>query len=672
MPKRKIYRKVYRKSGKKAGLLLTLKISGIGCLLAILMVFLVFIFYAKDLPRPEIFAERHFTESTKIYDRTGSVLLYEIHGEEKRTIVPLEKFPEHLKQAVTVVEDSNFYNHFGIDFGGIARSVLINLKIGKPIYGGSTIPQQLIRSTFLSPEKTIERKMKEIILAIELDRRYPKDQILEWYLNQIPLGQNAYGMESASQIYFSKPVSEISVAEAAILASLIQAPYRLSPYGDYKENLLTRKDYILKRMYEEGYLETEEDYLKAKEEIINFSAPKGIKAPHFVLYIIEKYLKPKYGQDLEYLKENGVKIYTSLDWQFQEIAEKAVKEGTEKNKIYNAHNAALVAIDPKNGNILAMAGSANWFADPYPEDCIPGKNCLFDPQFNIATGTKESPGRQPGSAFKPFIYAAAFEAGYDDKTEVTDLPSNFGVWGGKEYTPQNYDGSFRGWVSLRQSLAQSLNIPSIKTLFLAGSEEKIEKLETNDFSGMENIFLAGLRKSIDLAKKMGITTLEKPLSSYGPAIVLGGGEVNLLNLVSGYSVFASKGMLSSPVSILKIEDYNGNILEETKTVPKRILSEKTAKMINDILSDNEARAPMFGYSSHLYFDEYQVAAKTGTTDNFRDVWTVGYTPSIAVGVWSGNSNNAPMTKKQPAATVAGPIFNNFLMGVLSNLPKESF
>jgi membrane peptidoglycan carboxypeptidase len=671
MAERKMHRKIYRENKQKHLFIFLLKLAGLGCLLAGLFVLAIFVFYSKDLPRPEVFTEKHFTQSTKIYDRTGQILLYEIYGEEKRTIVPLASIPDHLKNAVIATEDANFYNHFGIDFEGILRSILINLRIGRPSVSGSTIPQQLIKSTFFTSEKTIERKVREIILALELNRRYPKDQILEWYLNQIPFGQNSYGVESASQIYFGKPVSEITVAESAALAALIQMPSYFSPYGENKDRLLERKDYVLGRMQERGYL-TEEETAAAKEEVIDFKDPTGIKAPHFVLYVIENYLKPKYGQDLDYLRENGIKVYTSLDWGMQTLAEKAVKEGVERNKMYNAHNAAMVAISPNNGEILAMVGSADWFADSYPENCAAGENCLLDPQFNAAVGTKESPGRQPGSAFKPFVYATAFKKGYDGQTEVTDEPSNFGLWGDKEYMPQNYDGLFRGWVSLKQSLAQSLNIPSIKVLFLAGSEEKVERLDINNFLGLESVLSKGLANSIETAKSMGITTLDNPLSSYGPAIVLGGGEVSLLDITSAYGVFATEGMATSPSPILKIEDYDGNILEENKKTQKRVLPSEVAQAVNDILSDNETRAPMFGTRSHLYFEGYQVAAKTGTTDNFRDAWTIGYTPSIVVGVWAGNSNNQSMIRNQPAATVAGPIFNSFLREVLPNLPASYF
>jgi len=657
---------------KKKGLGLVffiLKLLGLGFLLIFSTTIIIFVYYAKDLPRPETFLERSLAQSTKIYDRTGQVLLYEIYGEEKRTYVPLEKIPLYLQQAVIATEDKNFYHHWGIDFNGILRSILINLKIGQPIYGGSTIPQQLIRSTFLTPEKTLERKVREIILSLELNRRYSKNQILEWYLNQIPFGQNAYGVEAASQIYFNKPVSDLSLVEAATLAALIQAPYYYSPYGEHRNELLKRKDYVLQRMWEDKYL-TEEEYKKAKQTLIEFAPLKTIKAPHFVLYVIENELKKRYGEDLEYLKQNGLKIYTTLDWSMQELAEKIVKEGVEKNKIYNAYNGALVAIQPSTGEILAMVGSADWFAtSSYPENCVPGQTCLFDPKFNMAIGTKENPGRQPGSAFKPFIYATAFKKGYTDEFRVLDAFSDFGTWGGKEYLPQNYDGLFRGWVTLRQALAQSLNIPSIKVLYLIGLDEMLDELSINNFHGLESILIKGLAESIKTAQTMGITTLNEPISNYGPALVLGGGEVKLLDMVSAYGVFATNGLRIPPISILRIEDQNNQTIEVNKKTPQRVLDSNVCQLITSILSDNESRTPMFGPRSHLYFEGYQVAAKTGTTDNFRDAWTIGYTPEIVVGVWVGNNNNAAMTRRQPAATVAGPIFHNFLEQVLPKLKQ---
>lgn len=642
MPERKFFRKIYRKNKK---LYWALNILVPVLLFLILGSFLVFIFYAKDLPRPEKFTEKQFVQSTKIYDRTGKVLLYEIYGEEKRTLVSLSAAPEYLKQAVIVTEDSNFYHNIGIDFKGILRSVLINLRIKEPIYGGSTISQQLIRSTFLSNEKTIERKVREIVLSLELNRRYSKDQILEWYLNQIPFGSNSYGVEAASQTFFGKSVSEISLAEAATLAALVQAPSRLSPFGDNKDKLLARKDYVLNRMAEEKFI-TEEKAEEIKKEEIKFSEkPVRIKAPYFSLWVKQQ-IADKYGEDS--LMKDGLKVYTSLDWDIQEATEKAAREGMERNKNYNAYNDGVVVINPKTGEVLAMTvGNGDYYAEPYPKNCTPGVDCLFDPKFNVVVGTKTNPGRQPGSAFKPFVYVTAFKNGYDDKTVVNDEPTNFGVWGDKEYAPQNYDGLFRGPVSLRRALAQSLNVPSVKVL----------------------LYLAGLDDSIKTAQDLGITTLKPP---FGPSIVLGGWEVKLLEMASAYGVFATEGLKIPPVSILKIEDQYGDILEENKKSPERVLEKDACRLLNDILSDNDTRTPMFGPRSHLYFENYQVAAKTGTTDNFRDCWTIGYTPSAVVGVWVGNNNNESMSRRQPAASVAGPIFHQIMEEILSRSPKEYF
>ncbi len=602
----------------------------------------VFFYYIKDLPRPEDFNEQMPVQSTKIYDRTGKVLLYEIYGEERREIVPLDEIADYLKEAVIATEDANFYKHHGVDFDGIFRAIKLDLKLGRPTYGGSTISQQLIRSTFLTTRKTIARKVREIVLTLELERRYSKDQILGWYLNQVPFGPNIYGAQSASKIYFGKQAKELSLSEAATLAALIKAPSYYSSRQN-RDELLKRRNYVLDRMTAERYIDKEQAE-KAKEEKLELNEKfRSIKAPHFVLYV-ENYLFKKYGKD--FLEKGGFKIYTSINWDLQKEAEKIVKEGAEKNKAYNAYNAALVAIDPKTGQILAMVGSKDWYAEK-PEGCDKktGK-CKFDPKVNVATYRI---GRQPGSAFKPFVYATAFQNSYSDKDIVIDEKTDFGVWGGKHYIPRNYDGLFRGPVTLRQALAQSLNVPSIKVL----------------------VNMAGIAKSIDNARKFGITTLNEPDSFYGPSIVLGGGEVKLLDMVSAYGVFAADGLRVPPVSILKIEDSNGEIIEQAQAAPKRVLEERAARMINSILSDNNARAPMFGVFSPLYFPGYQVAAKTGTTNDFRDAWTIGYTPSIVVGVWAGNNNNESMIKK-PSVMISTPIWHKFMEKALSMFPKENF
>lgn len=603
----------------------------------------LFIYYAKDLPRPEKFTEREFVESTKIYDRTGTVLLYELYGEEKREIVPLSEISDNLKRAVIATEDAKFYSHHGIDFTGILRAFKLDWKNGNLAYGGSTISQQLIRSTFLSTEKSAERKVRELILTLELERRYSKDQILDWYLNQIPLGINIYGVQVAAKTYFNKNAKDLTIAESACLAAIIKAPSYYSPFGKNKEALFGRKDYVLNRMAQENYITREEADNAKKEELKFATVFQTIKAPHFVMFV-QDYLLENYGKTS--LQEGGLKVYTTLDWDVQQKAEKSIEENAEKIKGYGANNAGLVAINPKMGEILAMVGSKDWFGKSYPEGCVSGRNCLFEPKFNITT---DGLGRQPGSAFKPFAYLTAFEKGYTPDYIVNDELTNFGAWGGKDYIPQNYDGLFRGPITLRSALAQSLNIPAVKVL----------------------LDLAGLNDTLQTAKKAGLTTLNNPASFYGPAIVLGGGEVKLLDMVSAYGVFANDGARIPPTSILKIENSKGKIIEQNNKSPRQIFDSEAIRILNNVLSDNEARVPMFGLNSTLYVPGYQVATKSGTTNNYKDVWVIGYTPNISAGVWAGNNNGTPM-KERVSATVAGPVWKSFMLKVLPNLLIETF
>ncbi len=653
---KKVKKNIYSPKRQNKGvrfIFLIVKISFLLFLFLLTLLLIIFIYYAHDLPRPEKFTEKPFFQSTKIYDRTGKVLLYSIYGEEKRELIPLDRVSPYLKKAILASEDTRFYQHRGIDFKGIIRAILVDLKLKKPTQGGSTISQQLIRSSFLTRTKTLERKIKEIVLTVELERRYSKDQILEWYLNQIPFGENAYGVEAASQTYFKKSASDISIAEAAALAAMVPAPTYYSPYGPNKDQLLKRKDLILKRMSELGFI-AQEELKNAKNEEVNFSPiTESINAPHFVFYI-RNYLIKEYGE--EYLKEKGLRVYTTLDWELQKHVEEVVRKEIEKNLGYNANNAAAVVLNPKNGEILALVGSRDFFGKSYPEGCNSRQGeCLFDPYFDVATLGK----RQPGSAFKPFVYATAFQKGYTPSTILWDVKTEFNPncspdanqekdqYGLDCYHPRNYDGTYRGTVSLRQSLAQSLNLPSVKLLYLAGLEE-----------------------SIKTAENMGITTLTDH-NRYGLSLVLGGGEVNLLEMVSAYGVFANEGLRLPPVSILKIEDGEGNIIEENKKTPKRVLNAQIARTINDVLSDNEARVPVFARNNPLYFPEYQVAAKTGTTSNYVDVWTIGYTPFVVVGVWAGNNDNSPINKKSGIG-LAAPIWRKIIEKVLKTTPKEDF
>ena len=642
MPIREYQRKIFKENKLKKRFKKLFKVCLLAFLFCSLFVLFLFFYYGKELPRPEKFTEKQLFEPTKIFDRTGKILLYQIYGEEKREVVPLEKIPRDLQQAVIVAEDTNFYSHFGLDLKGIIRAILADLKLGNRSQGGSTITQQLIRSSFLTNEKTMERKIKEVILTLELERRTSKDQILEFYLNQVPFGSNCYGVQSASKTYFKKDISEITLPEAAILASLIQAPSYLSPYGENTEDLLNRKNYVIDRLEKTDYLEKEEaDSLK--NVVVNFAPLEEVntfKAPFFVLEV-KNYLFKNYGEN--YLKQNGLKVYTTLDWDLQSAAEQTINKNEGRNESSNAFNSSLVAIDPNNGQILAMVGSKNYFGKAFPEGCDVDRNeCLFSPQFNVAVLGK----RQPGSALKPFIYSTAFSMGFTPKTVLWDVETNFGL-GIEDYIPKNYDQKFRGPVSLKQALSQSLNIPSVKLLYLVGIEE-----------------------SLNIAKKFGITTLTESPLYYGLPLVLGGGEITLLEMTSAYGIFATEGEKTDPSYILKIENNDGEIIQEFKKEPKKVLETQSCRIINDILSDNLSRAPTFGLFSSLYFPNYQVAAKTGTTQNLSDAWTFGYTPSITVGVWVGNNNNNPTL--QPGVVLAGPIFHQFIEKALEKYPPQNF
>ncbi|MDD3399619.1 MAG: transglycosylase domain-containing protein [Candidatus Paceibacterota bacterium] len=652
MAKRKTRRRFFNKENKWH---LALKII-LGCFLfSVFFVAAVFVYFAKDLPRPELFTEKPFVLPTKIYDSKGETLLYQIYGEEKRTVVSLDQISDNLEQAVLAAEDSNFYNHFGLDIEGIMRSVFKNIQTGTLNYGGSTLTQQLIRSSFLTLDKTASRKIKEIILSLELERRYSKDEILSFYLNQVPFGSNCYGVEAASQTFFNKPAADVSLEEAALLASLINGTTRFSPYGSHVDELYARRDYVLDRMVALKYI-TEDEANEAKEGKAEFAeSTNPIKAPHFALYVRE-YLEDNYSD--YFLQTKGLKVYTTLDWELQQAAETAIQNGVEHNKYYNAHNAGLVAIDPNTGEVLAMVGSANWYeAESYPEGCIPGKTCLFEPKLNV---TVYGGGRQPGSSFKPFAYARAFKDGLTPDTIVWDVKTEFNPnctstsieekdqFDGDCYHPKNYTGDSSGPVTLREALAQSINVPAVKVLYLAG-----------------------LSETIDLAKSMGITTLNQEPSWYGLSLVLGGGEVRLIDMVSAYGVFATEGYSIPPVFISKIEDSEGNIIEENNRTPKKVLDTQTARLINDVLSDNEARAPLFGWNSPLYFPGYDVAVKTGTTQEYKDAWTVGYTTSVVAGVWAGN-NDGTLPDQKPGLVLASPIWNEFMQTALELYPSSEF
>jgi len=612
----------------------------------ILFVAGVFLYFAKDLPSTGKVNDRVIIESTKIYDRTGQHVLYDVHGEEKRTIVQFGNMPENLRFATIALEDQDFYSHHGIKFTSIARAILKDIFQRGVTQGASTITQQFVKNSLLTSEKTFTRKIKEVILSLELETKFSKDEILAMYLNEIPYGSNSYGIEAASQTFFGKDSKDLTLDEAAILASLPQAPTYYSPYGSHSDALKARQEFALDKMANLGYITKDQANEFKNVDVLNKIKPstENISAPHFVMYVKE-YLEKNYGEQA--VEQGGLKVYTTLDWDKQQIAEKAVKEGAEKNvKNWNAYNSSLVAMDPKTGQILAMVGSKDFFGKSQPEGCISGKNCKFEPQDNVSIRD-----RQPGSSFKPYVYLAAFVKGYTPETMMFDVATNFGSQGGtKDYEPQDYDGKFRGPLPMKECLAQSLNIPAVKTLYLVG-----------------------IQNAIATAKSLGITGLNNQSSYYGLSLVLGGGEVKLLDHVNAFSTLATGGVKHDKTAILKIENNKEEILEEYKSSEgERVIEEKYVAMLDHIMSTNDYRAPIFGENSPLRFDNRQVAAKTGTTNEFRDGWVVGYTPSLAVGVWSGNNDNTPMRAGADGVNVSAPIWRSFLDQVLGNYSMENF
>jgi len=608
--------------------------------LLVVLAALAFLYYTQNLPDPNKLLDRNVSESTKIYDRNGG-LLYEIHGEVKRTLVQLGDVPKEVKQATIAVEDKDFYTHGGISLTGIARSIITDILSGRRAQGGSTITQQFVKNAILSNTKSFDRKIREIILSMAIEARFSKDQILQLYLNEIPYGRNAYGVEAAAQSYFGKAAKDLSLAEGAYLAALPQAPSFYNPQGPNRKSLETRKNLILSLMVQQGYINKEQEQL-AKQEKVNFvKTNTALVAPHFVL-MVQDYLAGKYGE--KSLQEGGLKVYTTLDPRLQAIAEKAVKDGAETNaKKYNAGNAGLVAIDPKTGQILAMVGSKDYFAESEPKGCSPGKNCVFEPNVNVALSE-----RQPGSSFKPYVYTTAFgkDFKYTPATLLMDVVTNFGKFGDKDYVPGDYDGNERGPVSIRQAFAGSLNIPAVKTLALVGVENAVQT-----------------------ARNLGITS---PLNNCGLSLVLGGCEVKLIDHVAAYSVLANGGIRNEKTAILKILDKNGSVLEQYQPNPKPVLDPEAVYESISIMTDNNARSFIFGANSPLILPDRVVAAKTGTTQKWHDGWTLGFTPSLAAGVWAGNNDGTFLKAKADGVFVAAPIWHAFMLEALKGTPAEDF
>jgi len=599
----------------------------------------------KDLPRPQELTTRQRPLTTKIYDRHGN-LLYKIYRNENRTVVPLSQIPLSVRQATVAIEDSEFYYHPGFSVRGIISAIKRNITNDGEISGGSTITQQLVKNVLLSPQKTLQRKLKEILLSIFVEMTYSKDQILEMYLNEVSYGGATRGIEEASQLYFNKHARDLSLGEAALLAGLTRAPTKYSPFGTNPKAAKERQKQVLQRMVEEGYI-SQKQADETWSEKIDFAPQKtDIYAPHFVMYV-KQILVEKYGEQM--VEQGGLEVTTSLDLEIQKEAEKIVHDEVNRLAPLRIGNGAALVTNPKTGEILAMVGSKDYFDS---------KN---DGNYNVTTAL-----RQPGSSIKPVNYSYALANGYTAASIISDTPVTYSVAGSPPYSPKNYDNRYHGNVSLRTALASSYNIPAVKVLASYG-----------------------VNKMIEQGKKLGITTWDDP-SRFGLSLTLGGGEVRMLDMALVYGTLANYGRRVELLPILKVKDSFGNILQEYKCGENQfgqantqngsenlecqgtqVLDPRIAFILTDILSDNQARTPAFGSNSLLAIPQHkEVAVKTGTSQDLRDNWAIGYNQDFVVVTWVGNNDNSPMAWVASGITGATPIWNKIMSFLLQDKPNH--
>lgn len=589
------------------------------------------------LPSLDNFEMRDVAQSTKIYARDGKTLLFNVHRDIRRTHVPLDQISRHIKNATIAIEDTEFYSHHGIKPKALLRAFFVDLFSGGYKQGGSTITQQVIKNALLTREKSIVRKVKELILAIKLERKMSKDQILEIYLNEAPYGGNILGVEEASQRFFNKHASEVSLAEAAYLAALPKAPSYYSPFGTHKDALEARKNTVLDRMYKTHFISRNE-YLSALNEKVSFQKVDdgSIRAPHFVFYVINQLIK-SYGKEAVYT--GGLRVVTTLDPELQDKTQEIIKKYALLNeKKFNAENAAAVILDSQTGQILTMVGSRDYF------------DKKIDGKFNVTVSK-----RQPGSTFKPLVYVRSFEKGLTPSTVVFDVPTQFSTscrvndFSMKHgcYAPQNYDFKFRGPMTLRNALAQSINIPAVKVLHIVGIDDALQ-----------------------FAKKLGIKSLKSSARHYGLPLVLGGGEVTPLEMAGVFATFANDGAYNKPSSILSITDAADNKIYQWEANPVQVIKKQAVRQLNSILTDFVAREPAYGRNS-FYFKGQLVAVKTGTTNDYKDVWIDGFTPKVTLVTWAGNNDNSPIVKKV-AGFVLAPMWKKIMLEAIKKYPGGKF
>lgn len=601
-----------------------LKISWFVLIPILVLVGLFYWFILKDLPSPTRLKSASLAKSSRIYDRNNT-LLYTVYTNRNQTFVPLAKIPKSIQQATIAVEDKDFYRHGAVDFRGIARAFYSTI-FKKRIQGGSTLTQQLVKNSLLSPEQTVKRKAREVLLAFATELLYSKDQILEMYLNQVPYGGTAYGVEAAAQTYFAKSAKDVSLAEAALLAGLPEAPSIYSPFGSRPELAKARQEDILRRMREQGYITKDQKEQAIQQPLRYQKFSSNILAPHFVLYVKELLAK-KYGTQT--VEQGGLTIITSLDLPTQEFAQQTVASEVAKLKNYRVSNGAAVTTNPATGEILAMVGSRGYFETE-----------ATDGNVNVTLAKL-----QPGSSIKPINYAVGLIKGYAAASPFIDQPVCFPSPGQSTYCPKNYDGKFHGVVQMREALANSYNIPAVQML---------------KYNGLEAM--------IATASAMGITTFKDP-NQYGLSLTLGGGEVTMLDMATAFGVFANQGYRIDLHPVLKVTDRNGRVLEEYKPPVSPIFGRKVippgvAFIISHILQDNGARTAAFGANSALRIPGKVVSVKTGTTNDYRDNWTIGYTPNVLVATWVGNNDHTPMSGIVSGVTGAAPIWHSVMSHML--------
>lgn len=608
------------------------KFAFFGLIGLVIVSIFMFFWFGRDLPQPGKLINNSLIQSTRIYDRNG-ILLYSAYKTQNKLYVKLPEIPKNLQHATIAIEDKNFYTNSGFSITGYIRSAIDLLIYRRIVSGGSTLTQQLVKNVLLTQQQTFTRKFKELILAVQVDKVYSKDQILEMYLNDVPYGGANIGVEAAAEAYFGKHVKELDLAQSAFLAGLPQAPSTYDPFNGNTYYLGRTKD-VLEAMRQQGYItQKQEDSAYQEIKDTKFSQDMSIKAPHFVMYVLAQ-LNQMYGE--QEVQNGGLQVTTTLDYNVEKVAEQAVKTELDNLKGYHVTNGAAVVRDPKTGEILAMVGSKDYF------------DSANQGNFNAALGS-----RQPGSSLKPIMYATAFEKGYTPATEIMDVQTDFPTGDPTHpmYTPGNYNGKFNGPVQLRFALGNSLNIPAVKMLARVGIKDT-----------MQNAFNMGIKNWEPTSEN---------IANVGLSLVLGGRETSLLDETTAYGVFATGGYRHDPVSILKITDARGNTMfEYHPTQGTRVMPQNVTFLISHILLDNNARLLDFGPNSSLVVPGKTVSVKTGTTNDFKDNWTLGYTPSYVVGTWVGNNDNTSMSHIASGITGAAPIWNDIMRSILKNKPDE--